>query len=77
MNLPGNNLLVHVIEQLSSPVLVDDGEICLEGVHQMPVPMVQVDANVLAEVRHALLGLGIRGRQVGGDYHWHLKIWKI
>ena len=52
---PGNDLLVHVIEQLSPTVLVDDGAVGrVEGVHEVPVPVVEVDADVLAEVRHAL-----------------------
>lgn len=58
--LPSNDLLVHVIEKLSASVLVDDVDVgSLEGVHQMPVPVVEVDADVLTEVGHALLRLQV------------------
>lgn len=64
---------MHVIEQLSPTVLVDDGAVGgVERVHEVPVPVVQVDADVLAEVRHALLRLRVVGRVVHRDRYGQL-----
>lgn len=47
---------MHVEEQLSSTVLGDDGSIAGgEWVDQMPVPMVEVNADIFAEVGQAVL----------------------
>ncbi|KAF9406236.1 hypothetical protein HW555_013319 [Spodoptera exigua] len=42
--------VAHTLHVLSTPVLIDDGTVSrVEGVHQVPVPVVEVDANVFAE----------------------------
>lgn len=63
---PGYDLLVHVEKQLAAPVLVDNVERPVERINQMPVPMVQVDADVLAEVADTVLGVQIVGGIVAG-----------
>ncbi|CAH0402946.1 unnamed protein product [Chilo suppressalis] len=69
--ISGYDLLMHVVEQLSPAVLVNDIEGCVEWVHQMPVPVMQVDADILAEVCHTLLWLRVSGGQARRDYYWH------
>lgn len=56
---------MHVEEQLSTTVLGDDGSIARrERVNQVPVPMVQVDADILAEVRQTVLHLQVSRAEV-------------
>lgn len=57
INVPGHDLLVHVVEQLSASVLVHDVDSGVEGIDQVPVPVMQVDAQVLSEVSHPVLFL--------------------
>lgn len=51
----GDYLLVHVVEQLASAVFVDDFSGTVEGIDEVPVPMMDVRADVFAEVRDAML----------------------
>lgn len=50
--LPGAHLLVHVVEELSLPVLHFSKEVGSVGgrVDQMPVPMVSIDSNIFTEI---------------------------
>jgi len=57
--LPGHDLLVHVIKQLTASVLVDDARRSFVRVHQMPVPMVKVYTDVFAKVADSVLRVQI------------------
>lgn len=46
---------MHVKEQFTASVLVDDGAGPAVRVHQMPVPMVEVKTDVFAEIAHSVL----------------------
>jgi hypothetical protein len=65
--VPGDDLLVHVVEQLASPVLGDDLPRRLERVHQVPVPVVEVDPQVLPEVGQPVLLFQVGRGVVFGD----------
>lgn len=65
--VPRYDLLVHVIEQLTPSILIDYLAGALERVHQVPVPVVQIDADVLAKVGDAMLQLQI-GRAIIARY---------
>lgn len=54
-----NDLLVHVVEELAAPVLFDHLTRSRKGVDQMPVPVVQVDAQVLTEVGQTVFQLQV------------------
>ncbi|KAJ8894009.1 hypothetical protein PR048_006617, partial [Dryococelus australis] len=64
-HLPGDELVVHVVEELSLPVLVDAVLFRLppEGEVHVPVSVVRVHAQVLTQVRHTLLGVADRACQ--------------
>lgn len=70
----GDDLLVHVVEELAAAVLVDDGAVRLEGVDEVPVPVVEVYAEVLAEVGEAVLLLQVRRGVVQRDLDRGLKV---
>ena len=54
-------LLVHVIEQFTSTILIDDTTIAgFERVDQMPMPMMKVDAHVFTEVPQTMFFFKIR-----------------
>lgn len=45
------NLLVHVVEQFTTSIFGDNSLIGgLKWIHQMPMPVMQIDANIFAEV---------------------------
>lgn len=68
MTSPCYNLLVHVEEEFSATVLSDNGSVASrEWVHKVPVPVVQIDANILAEVSQAMLLIQVRGGVVPWD----------
>jgi hypothetical protein len=54
-----DNLLVHIVEELSAPVFFDHIAGAGEGVDQMPVPVVQVDAQILSEIGQTVLELQV------------------
>lgn len=64
---------MHVIEEFTPAVFVDDGTVSFEGVDEMPVPVVEVDAEVLAEVGETVFVLQVGGGVVEGDFDWGLK----
>ena len=72
-NLPRHDLLVHVIIEFASPVLDHDLPRPGEGVHEVPVPVVQVDAQILPEVRHAVLHVQVWTREVQRNIDWNLQ----
>jgi len=59
---PGQNLLMHVIKQFTAPVFVYDVQRSVERIDQMPMPMMKVDTDVLAEIADSVLGVQIVGR---------------
>ena len=50
---------MHVVEQLTTSILIDYVIRTLSRIHQMPMPMVQVHTDILAEVGQPLLILPI------------------
>jgi len=46
---------MHVKEQFSAPVFVYDFHRSVERIDQMPMPMVEVDTDVLAEIADSVL----------------------
>lgn len=57
----GDDLLVHVVEEFTSAILVDDSSVAgLEWVHQMPMPMMEINAHVFSEVPQSMFFLKIR-----------------
>lgn len=72
--LPSDDLLVHVIEQFPPSVLINDAPVsCVEGVHEVPMPMVQIQSNIFTEVSYTLLWLRIRCCIVLRYNNWQLK----
>lgn len=65
----GQDLLVHVVEELATTVLVDDFKGPCGGVDQVPVPVMAVHAYILPEVRQPVFVLDVRGRVVTGNGH--------
>jgi len=55
----GQDLVVHVVEELATTILVDHLSRSGGGVDQVPVPMVAVHSNILSEICQALLILAI------------------
>ena len=39
---PGNYLLMHVIEKFSSSIFVNDVNVGIEWIYQMPMPMMKI-----------------------------------
>lgn len=67
-------LLVHVVEELAAAILGHNAAIGgLEGVDQMPMPVVKIDAQILAEIPQAMLRLQIGGRIVPGYDDGHAR----
>lgn len=65
---------MHVVEEFAATIFIYDGAVGrVEGVYQVPVPVVEVDADVLAEVRHTLLRLQVRGCVVRWYQDWDLE----
>jgi len=48
--VPCKNLLMHVVEELASAILLHDFSWPKEGVNQVPMPVVKIYAQILAEV---------------------------
>lgn len=55
---------MHVVKEFAAPVLVDDVQRPVERIHQMPVPVVQINADVLAEIADPVLRVEIVGRVI-------------
>lgn len=58
---------MHVKKQFTAPVFVYDIHRPVERVDQMPMPMVEVDTDVLAEIADSVLEVQI----VGGIIVWY------
>lgn len=58
---------MHVVEQLASAVFVDDFSGTVEGIDEVPVPVMDVGSDVFAEVRDAMLIVQIWRGEVLGD----------
>lgn len=71
-NSPGYNLLVHVKKQFTAPVFIYDFQRAIERINQMPMPMVKVDTDVLAEVADSVLEVQIVGRIIMWYFNWGL-----
>ena len=69
-----DNLLVHIVKELAAPVLLDHITGSGEGVDQMPVPVVQVDAQILSEIGQTVLELQVCRRVVCRNLQRSLKI---
>lgn len=65
---------MHVVEEFTTTVFVDDGTIGFEGVDEVPVPVVEVDAEVFAEVGETVFVLEVGGGVVERDFDWGLKM---
>lgn len=61
------HLRVHVVEHLAASVLRDQATVAVEREHQVPVPVMQVDADILAEVPQTLLRVQVRRRVIRRD----------
>lgn len=58
---------MHVVEELSATVLVHNLPRGVVGIHQMPVPVVEVDAEILPEVGQAMFLIQVGGGVVPRD----------
>lgn len=65
---------MHVKEQFAASVLVDDVAGSTVRVHQMPVPMMQVHADVFSKVAHPMLDVQVVGGIVERDFDRSLKL---
>lgn len=72
---PRQDLLVEVVEELAPPVLVYEAARTVMGIDEVPVPMVQVDANVLPEVRNPVLLFQVGSGVVHGDLERLLQLY--
>lgn len=63
---------MHVVEQFTPAVLVDNVARSLERVHQVPVPMVEIDTDVFAEITDPVLGVQIVGGVIVRYFDWRL-----
>lgn len=51
---------MHIVEQLAAPVLVNNPDIGLEWIDQMPVPVMKIDPDIFPPVSHAMLLVEVR-----------------
>ena len=65
--------MVHVVEELAAPVLIDRHSGSVKRVDEMPVPVVKIDADVLTPVGDAVLWIGVSRREVQWDLNWALQ----
>jgi hypothetical protein len=49
--VPAKHLLMHVVEELAPAILLHDFSGPIEGVNQVPMPVVKINAQILTEVR--------------------------
>lgn len=59
--------MMHVVKELAAPVLLNCHRGTFERVDEMPVPVMEIDADVLAPIGHPVLRVRIRCRPVQGD----------
>lgn len=72
INLPSYNLLMHVIEQFTTSVFVDNALWSLKRVHQVPVPVVEVQADIFAEIAEFVLRVQVRGGKISRYFNCNL-----
>jgi len=63
---------VHVKKQFTTPVLIYNIERSVERVDQMPMPVMEVDANVFAEITNPVLRVQVVGRIIVRYFDWSL-----
>lgn len=65
--ISGHNLVMHVVEKLTTPVFVDCHSGTVKWVNQMPVPVMKIDTHIFAPVGHAVLRIDVGGCVVQRD----------
>lgn len=63
---------MHVKKQFTTPVLIYNIERSVERVDQMPMPVMEVDANVFAEITNPVLRVQVVGRIIVRYFDWSL-----
>jgi len=51
---------MHVVEQLATPVLVNNPDVGLKWIDQMPMPVMKIEPDIFPPVSHAMLVVEIR-----------------
>lgn len=77
MYLPCLDLLMHVEEELTTSVLPDNIDRSTEGVDQVPMPVVKVDAYIFSPVGYTMFRFKIGSRVVTWYCYWHLEIYEL
>lgn len=52
--------MVHIVEQLAAPILVNNPDVGLEWIDEMPVPVMKIDPDIFSPVSHTMLLVEIR-----------------
>lgn len=71
--IPGDDLLVHVIEQFSSSILPNYLLSPFEWIDQMPMPMVKIDTKIFPEIGYTMLDFQIGSCVIPWYFYWNLK----
>jgi len=63
---------MHVKKQFTAPIFVYDIQRSVERIDQMPMPMVEIDTDVLAEIADSVLEVQIVGGIIVWYFNWGL-----
>jgi len=67
--VPADDLLVHVVEKFSPAVFLNNFARPRERVNEMPVPVVEVDAQIFAEIGETVLNLQVCGSIISWNFN--------
>lgn len=65
---------MHVVKQLATTVFIDRDARTFERIDEMPMPVMEIDTDILAEVSDAMLRIGVRRRPIQWNLNRRLKI---